>query len=192
MSKLVLLGFVGALIVAACASTEGTDMTTSTVLPTSTTETAEGMPPSQDPTVSSTTPNETTIPGANQSAEEDTTVTTTSGDAGDLVSIGEDHKAEGLPSSTTTTPTVAPRGLEPLVATAVEDLSGRFAVEPADVTVVSVESVVWPDGSLGCPQPGMAYTQVQVDGTRIVLSLNGTLYEYHSGGNRAPFLCTKS
>ena len=76
-----------------------------------------------------------------------------------------------------------------VVTQAQEDLAGRLGIESQQVTVVEVQSVVWPDGGLGCPQPGMAYTQVQVDGLLIRLQARGRIYEYHSGGARPPFLC---
>jgi hypothetical protein len=62
-------------------------------------------------------------------------------------------------------------------------------VPETDIEVVSSEAVTWNDGSLGCPQPGMAYVQVQVDGSLIRLRAGGRDYEYHSGGQRGPFLC---
>ena len=51
-----------------------------------------------------------------------------------------------------------------------------------------MEAVDWPDASLGCPQPDMVYTQVPVDGTLILLSVAGQVYEYHGGGWTDPFL----
>ncbi len=77
----------------------------------------------------------------------------------------------------------------PPVSAAITDLAGRLGVAPAEIEVVSVEAVVWPDGSLGCPQPGMLYPQVLQEGMRIRLSAAGVLYQYHSGERRAPFLC---
>ena len=56
-------------------------------------------------------------------------------------------------------------------------------------TVVSSDEVTWRDGSLGCPEPGMFYTQALIPGTRTILEVAGKQYHYHSGGNRAPFLC---
>jgi hypothetical protein len=69
------------------------------------------------------------------------------------------------------------------------DLAGRLRIDPAEVEVVEVEAVVWPDGSLGCPQPDMAYVQVQKEGSLIRLRVGKSLYDYHSGGGRDPFLC---
>ena len=69
------------------------------------------------------------------------------------------------------------------------DLVKRLGVDPGQVTVVSSEEVTWQDGSLGCPEPGMHYTQALVNGTRTVLEAGGKQYHYHSGGARPPFLC---
>lgn len=80
-------------------------------------------------------------------------------------------------------------GSRALAAEAAADLAVRLGVPESAVTVVSVAAVTWPDTSLGCPQPGMRYTQVPVDGARIVLSADGREYAYHSGGSRPPFLC---
>ena len=82
--------------------------------------------------------------------------------------------------------------LAPLVATAVADLTQRLGVDPSQVSVLSARAVTWPDRGLGCPQPGMVYPQVQVDGAKIELTVGGTVYAYHSGGSRGPFLCEKS
>ena len=79
--------------------------------------------------------------------------------------------------------------LTPNVELAIEDLAQRLAVASDDITVVRVEEVDWPDGSLGCPQPGMSYRQMLVNGTFIQLSVDGELYNYHSGSGRPPFLC---
>jgi len=70
------------------------------------------------------------------------------------------------------------------------DLAGRLGVDPGEVKLVSSEEVTWPDGSLGCPQPGMRYIQMLVNGSRMVLEVGGKQYHYHSGGRRGPFLCT--
>jgi hypothetical protein len=69
----------------------------------------------------------------------------------------------------------------PLVTDAVADLAQRLGISPDDVTVVAAREVTWPDGSLGCPEPGMMYTQVLVDGSLVVLEANGQRYEYHGG-----------
>lgn len=80
-------------------------------------------------------------------------------------------------------------GMHKLVNHAVVDLASRLRMDPAEVEVVEVKAVVWPDGSLGCPQPDMAYVQVQKEGSLIRLRAGKSLYDYHSGGGREPFLC---
>ena len=75
------------------------------------------------------------------------------------------------------------------VATAMTDIVNRIGASAGAIEVVSVEEVTWPDGSIGCPQPGMRYTQAIVNGTRIVLRVSGADYEYHSGGAREVFYC---
>jgi len=72
---------------------------------------------------------------------------------------------------------------------AVADLAARLEVDETAIATVSATIVTWPDGGLGCRQPGRAYTQVPVDGSEIVLAANGKQYSYHSGGSTPPFLC---
>ena len=60
----------------------------------------------------------------------------------------------------------------------------------AVVRVVEVVEVTWSDGSLGCPQPGVNYTQALANGQRVVLAAGGMTYEYHSGPNRPLFYCS--
>jgi len=79
--------------------------------------------------------------------------------------------------------------VDPVAQPAVTDLAARLGVDESAITVVSVEEVTWPDGSLGCPEPGMMYSQALEDGTLIVLDVDGTIYEYHGGVGRDPFYC---
>ena len=79
--------------------------------------------------------------------------------------------------------------IENLVIRAKEDLAHRLSMPIGQIEVLEARSVVWPDASLGCPQPGMRYKQVPVDGVLIRLQANGQVYEYHSGGGRGLFLC---
>ena len=81
--------------------------------------------------------------------------------------------------------------LLPLAEAARADLAKRLSISIDPIRVVEAVSVTWPDGSLGCPRPGMMYTQMMVDGARIRLEANGTMYEYHAGGRGVPFLCEK-
>jgi hypothetical protein len=81
-------------------------------------------------------------------------------------------------------------GLRSVVDVAVADLAIRLQVDPNRISVVDADAVVWPDAGVGCPQAGMQYPQVPVDGARIRLEVDGATYDYHAGGDRPePFLC---
>ena len=82
--------------------------------------------------------------------------------------------------------------LEPLVSIAVEDLAQRLDISEREIEILEVRKVVWPDASLGCPQPGKVYAQIQVDGLLIRLRAGGRMYFYHSGGTQEPFLCEET
>lgn len=75
------------------------------------------------------------------------------------------------------------------VTEAVQDLSGRLGINADEIKLVTEKSVIWRDGSLGCPKEGMMYTQAVVEGTLIVLRVDGKNYQYHSGKGRPPFYC---
>ncbi len=82
-------------------------------------------------------------------------------------------------------------GLRPFIDMAIADLAARLGIGASAISVVSARLVVWPNAALGCPQPGMSYAQVAVDGSLIELEAGGLYYRYHTGGNTfTPFLCT--
>lgn len=110
-----------------------------------------------------------------------------------LVACGNESGAEGQPTVSSTPNPETPGTTGPAsgqVEQAKADLAKRLGVEAAQVTVVSSSEVTWSDGSLGCPEPGMNYTQALVPGSRIILEAAGKQYHYHAGGTRPPFLCT--
>jgi hypothetical protein len=69
----------------------------------------------------------------------------------------------------------------------VADAARRFKVDENLVVVASAERLTWSDGSLGCPMPGMNYTQALVPGFRIVAKSAGGSFIYHTdaSGNLA-------
>ena len=80
----------------------------------------------------------------------------------------------------------------PHVFKAKDDLANQTNIPFDQIEVVSVQAMTWPDSSMGCPQPDMVYTQVLQDGLLIQLRADGFNYNYHSGGNRDPFLCIQT
>ena len=99
----------------------------------------------------------------------------------------------GTPATPTqmTGPGFDSSAMRPLIEMARADLARRLGIAPDSVEVVEARAVVWPDASLGCPRPGMAYKQVPEDGALVRLSAGGRVYHYHSGGSRALFLCER-
>lgn len=59
-------------------------------------------------------------------------------------------------------------------------LADQLGIDVAEVQIVSIEQVEWPDSSLGCPQPGQNYLMVITPGFRIILEANGAQVEYHA------------
>jgi hypothetical protein len=88
-------------------------------------------------------------------------------------------------------PTSSPGTLEdpPLVGQARQDLAGRLGVPIEDIELVQFEAVVWPDSSLGCPEPGMVYAQVLTQGFLIILMAGDEEYEYHASKSTEVVYC---
>lgn len=60
------------------------------------------------------------------------------------------------------------------------DAARRAGASDSSVRVESVQPVTWPDASIGCPQPGMAYAQLLVPGWRVTLDAGGRRFDYHA------------
>jgi hypothetical protein len=73
----------------------------------------------------------------------------------------------------------------------VADLAQRLSIAPEEIEFIRLDLVEWPDSSLGCPQPGVEYLEVLVDGYVIQLKVGQRVYAYH-GGRSMSFLCEKS
>ena len=52
--------------------------------------------------------------------------------------------------------------------------------------------MTFPDGGLGCPVPGMSYTQVQTEGFKVVVEAGNTSYDFRGTGPGTFRLCEKS
>jgi hypothetical protein len=79
-----------------------------------------------------------------------------------------------------------------MIEAALDDAANRSTTARADIKVVSEDAVTWPDGSLGCPQPGMLYTQALVPGYRIVLQAGEQTLNYHAMSRGRPVFCPAS
>lgn len=80
-------------------------------------------------------------------------------------------------------------GIESLKEAALVDAMKRTGLDRRLLKVRSAEAVTWSDGSLGCPQPGMMYTQALVPGYRVRIDAGGKVLDYHAGRNGPPTFC---
>ena len=92
----------------------------------------------------------------------------------------------------------SPRGesspVQPKVPQAILDPILKEAAASANVdreqlVIVRAESAVWSDGSLGCPEPGMMYTQALVNGYWVVIEGGGQKYDFRVGSGGSFYLC---
>lgn len=103
---------------------------------------------------------------------------TTSGDNPLVVKCGGDPKVV--------------KGLEPVSSEIPAVVAARHAfavakgVSDEEVNVVGVEEVLWPDSSLGCPQPGQSYLPVVTPGYRVILAVADEQAEYHTDDTASP------
>lgn len=75
------------------------------------------------------------------------------------------------------------------IPAAIDDAARRTGTDPASVEVIHFGAVTWPDGSIGCPEDGMAYTQALVDGYRLLLQADGSELSYHAADQDDFFYC---
>lgn len=75
--------------------------------------------------------------------------------------------------------------LVPIVAA----IAAELGVATSDVTAVSATAEVWPDASLGCPQPDMLYAQVVTPGYQVVVEVEGEQIEFHTDERGAVVRC---
>jgi hypothetical protein len=98
----------------------------------------------------------------------------------------------GAAACTNTPPEVpAPMNVNGQVAFSKTDLAQRLGVAIESVVVSSTRPVTWRSGALGCPDPGMNYTQALVPGTVIYLKVDNTIHAYHARYGGEPFYCPR-
>ncbi|PWB98223.1 hypothetical protein [Homoserinimonas hongtaonis] len=103
-----------------------------------------------------------------------------------------DQSASRTPFETSSPGAIAPSGTPmevPMEAwdAIIADLAQRGV--SADPEIVSAEAVTWNNGALGCPKPGMNYTQALVEGMHVVITAGGETYDYRFGSRNSPILC---
>ncbi len=76
-----------------------------------------------------------------------------------------------------------------LISEVSQDLARRLNIDVQQITVEQIEEITWPDGALGCPEPGMAYITVLIPGYRLILAAQGNTYDYHVAASGTFVLC---
>jgi hypothetical protein len=77
-------------------------------------------------------------------------------------------------------PADLPINLQDVANQAMIALAEKLSIQKDQIALISVQSVVWSDSSLGCPQPDMNYLMVLTDGYRVVLAVDNEPYYYHA------------
>ncbi|MGD8586020.1 MAG: hypothetical protein PVH65_09390 [Chloroflexota bacterium] len=96
-----------------------------------------------------------------------------------------------MPDDATAVPPDDPRALA-LIDKATTDLAQRTGVPEEEIVLAEFRYVTWPNTSLGCPEPGMAYADMLVDGYLIMLRAGLGVYSYHGAVDSSPFLCERT
>ena len=92
---------------------------------------------------------------------------------------------------TTLTATEAPAVASPVPgsveAKVGQALSKKTGVDTSKLVLTTKDALDWPDSALGCPAPGMMYSQIVTSGFKLVYSDGAKTYEVHTdrSGNRA-------
>lgn len=79
--------------------------------------------------------------------------------------------------------------LREVIRAALDDAARRGAPGAVPPSLVSAARVTWPDGSLGCPEPGRMYTMALVPGYRIRVRSGDAVLDYHAALRGVPVLC---
>ena len=79
--------------------------------------------------------------------------------------------------------------LESVTAAVRADAAKVTGLAASELVVESAAQVTWSDGSLGCPQPDMAYTQALVPGYRIRIRAGQRVLDYHASTRGFFVLC---
>jgi len=75
------------------------------------------------------------------------------------------------------------------ISAAVTDLAARTHIDADTIKITQARAVSWGSSALGCPKPGMNYTQAIVPGILLFLEAGGTIYRYHGRTGSNLFYC---
>jgi putative hemolysin len=95
-----------------------------------------------------------------------------------------DTPEAALPAGATLTPgqppAIDPAVQKKVVGAAQTRLARKLNLKAVEISLVSIEPVSWPDSCLGLSGPDEMCAQVITDGYKVVLSVNGQNYTFHT------------
>jgi hypothetical protein len=83
-------------------------------------------------------------------------------------------------------------GQQAAVDAALSDAAAHLGVGRDVLRVTQVEPHQWPDASLGCPRPGILYSQVVTPGYLVIVNGSDKQLEYHTDARARVVLCRES
>lgn len=106
----------------------------------------------------------------------------------------EQSPVETLPPTLEDIETIEPEAVgnevpDELLEKIIADLVARTNRDRDAIQVIMAQAVIWSDGSLGCPQPGMFYTQSLIEGYQVRLMIGEREYDYHASESGNFLLC---
>ena len=84
---------------------------------------------------------------------------------------------------------VAVVNLQSVTQAALADASRLTGVARGKLEVIEARAVNWQNGSIGCPEEGMAYTDALVPGYRVQIQAGERRLDYHASSRGGPVLC---
>jgi len=94
-----------------------------------------------------------------------------------------------VPTSTPQMSRVESQMPEAILGPILDEAAKLANVPRQQLVIVRAEAVVWNDGSLGCPEPGMEYTQALVNGYWVLIKAAEQTYDFRVGGGGSFRLC---
>jgi len=71
-------------------------------------------------------------------------------------------------------------------------LAESLNISVNEVTIIDIQHATWRNGALGCPKPGMMYTQALVEGYLVKAIVAGEEYEVHMDERGRGVVCTSN
>jgi len=85
----------------------------------------------------------------------------------------------------------APMNMNDQIEFSKNELAQRLGIDSESITLSGAHQVNWRSGALGCPEPGMNYTQALVPGALIAFKVSNEVHRYHAKHGGKPFYCPR-